>query len=569
MGPDRPLTVYRRRKGRGSIFNSSLDDGPLENLSYIDPLSNFASYGYQDAEHGSPVRPKSLSDDPDLTPKARRSSYRTASAGAFLKSELHSGARFPSTKPNSSRPLDEISLSRLNIYGRNIDRDSPTAPERRPSKSKTFFHKSLGVRNIKHTTSSIRRVESLYNNSRGTLHHHISRATRSCTSVSPDADSNGSAEAEISMGCNDGLSILGPRIVVTPELSCVGEGVCTLWVAVEITGVGSHKSFNECLHSMQVCLVAGQDCVVSEIVGNLYELKTVRLHETHLILAKIRLPLVARPTPERIRGCGTSEELIADLETELGNCFSSYLTVRLTYEHSGFSNPPYTMNSDCGLSFHTTTLQTEATAYIRRTRNSTWATCNPPYCPNPLIGLIETHYTSEKARDAVRRLGKERIKIPRARRGGAYSFQSGSSEEMVKVDNTTSLRTILRQPTLTDGPEPLKDEAHSIKIPESDPARKIWTEMRRTSRTRHHRKSISQGTYLPMEQNCSPNYVSSATSVDEERNRIKQVALRNKRSVGADTLRSIAPSVSKAKGGGSVAGSLGLGRSWGWGGSWW
>jgi hypothetical protein len=44
--------------------------------------------------------------------------------------------------------------------------------------------------------------------------------------------------------------------------------------------------------------------------------------------------------------------------------------------------------------------------------------------------------------------------------------------------------------------------------------------------------------------------------------------LRNKRSVGADTLRSIAPSVSRAKGG-SVAGSLGLGRNWGWGGSWW
>lgn len=34
LGPDRPLTVHKRRKGRGSIFGSSLDEGPLEEMSF-------------------------------------------------------------------------------------------------------------------------------------------------------------------------------------------------------------------------------------------------------------------------------------------------------------------------------------------------------------------------------------------------------------------------------------------------------------------------------------------------------------------------------------------------------
>jgi hypothetical protein len=51
-----------------------------------------------------------------------------------------------------------------------------------------------------------------------------------------------------------------------------------------------------------------------------------------------------------------------------------------------------------------------------------------------------------------------------------------------------------------------------------------------------------------------------------------EVALKNKRSLGADTLRSIAPSVVHSMGGKkSTLGGLGLGfgRSLGWGNSWW
>ena len=330
----------------------------------------------------------------------------------------------------------------------------------------------------------------------------------------------------------------------------------------------------DCLNCMQVELIAGQNCCVLEIVGNLYEQKTVRLHETHLILAKIRLPALTNSLPQSRQGRGTSEELMADLESQLGNTFTSYLTVHLIYEHTAISAPPCATDADHGLSSHMTTLHTKATAYIRRTPNSPWASCNPAGFQNPLIGLIETHYASEQARDAVRRLAEDRVKIPRARRADTRNSQTGSSEDTVTVEFVMHPETssALLENVSNESP-PYPPLPSPAVIREEDPARKIWTEMRRTSRVRH-RKSVSQSKCVPsrpsMDQDCSPSRISSACAVDEQRNRIRQTALRNKRSVGADTLRSIAPSVNKAKGGGgSIAGSVRLGRSWGWGGSWW
>jgi hypothetical protein len=313
------------------------------------------------------------------------------------------------------------------------------------------------------------------------------------------------------------------------------------------------------LHSLHVNLVAGKDCVVTEIVGSLYELKTVHYLETHLILAKVRLPGILSPCC--VEELNNSEVLIADLEKQLGDNFTSYLTIRLTYQHTAFAHEPCSLNSDNGLSVQTTSLQTEATAYIKRhSPNSTWS-CKSRTTPyNPLIPLIESHYSPGKARDAVRRLADDRVHIPTARRNDVHS--EGASEETVRPSRNSSIRATKQR------------AKHQQSTSEMDPARKIWTEMRRTSRGQtphdrpHHRRSISQGTYSPSANNHSPRHINSSHKVDDQRNRIRQHALRNKRSVGADTLRSIAPSVGRGKGG-SVAGSLGLGRNWGWGGSWW
>jgi hypothetical protein len=291
---------------------------------------------------------------------------------------------------------------------------------------------------------------------------------------------------------------------------------------------------------MQIELLAGRDCVVSEIVGNLYELKSVSPHETHLILVKMKLPAAINCVKET----ETSDDLFADLEQHLTGSLLSYLTIRLTYEHSGFSrHTAYEADPKCAISFHTTTLRTEAAAYIRRTVDSgfNWARPTNPEEGNLVVRLIERHYSGVQARDAIRRLAAERILIPRA----IPDSQCATGDDTL-------------EPFAAQSPGPELRKTFLLGENHNDPARKIWTEMRRTSRGRHHRSSISQGTYS-----------SPSVPENEERNRIQQVALRNKRSVGADTLRSIAPSVGGAPKGASVAAGLGFSRSWGWGGSWW
>lgn len=94
-----------------------------------------------------------------------------------------------------------------------------------------------------------------------------------------------------------------------------------------------------------------------------------------------------------------------------------------------------------------------------------------------------------------------------------------------------------------------------------DPARKIWSDMRKTSRGTGKRGSrVTESQDVDLDGRSSGNIVKEV-NVQKEQARLIELALRNKRSLGADTLRSMArPSMSMG---------LGMGRGWGWGPPWW
>jgi hypothetical protein len=316
--------------------------------------------------------------------------------------------------------------------------------------------------------------------------------------------------------------------------------------------------------------------------------------ETHLILAKLRLGKVTKAS-SHVRESSTSDEIMADLENHLGGAITSYLTVQLTYKHSGFLNyKPTTIDWEGGMSSQMTKLQTEASAFIKRHNlQSAWSPrtsreVNGPLEVNPLIKLIEMHFPVNRARDAIRRLADDRIPIPMARRKlNGSDADGGSSEETVRANTGSSVAARVGSVASMSVLQPQsnikssKDSDTQFLAPpiskammadtEIDPARKIWTEMRRNSRGyRHPRGSASADHYTSYDlDDCSPSRLSSADSVDGERRKIKELALRNKRSVGADTLKSFAPSVGKAKGGTIGGLGLGVGRSWWVGGNWW
>jgi hypothetical protein len=266
----------------------------------------------------------------------------------------------------------------------------------------------------------------------------------------------------------------------------------------------------------------------------------------------------------------------------------------------------------------------------RHNSQSAWSprtsqTLKLPITDNPLVKLTKLHLGPDRAEEAIKRLTDvEDRPVPLSRRFGCAG---GSSEETVKPFTnvispttsstvSTSLVNALQKSTTMSHLPANKPDGPFARFPspgkgdgteEIDPARKIWNEMRRSSRSmrhrprpRHGRNSISADHFYSMEEDptSSPtrNSSSDATtatidssqseiavgsrlligpdnSIEHERIRIMEMALKNKRSVGADTLRSIAPSVAKSVGkgkGGTIGGlGLGVGRSWGWGPPWW
>lgn len=360
---------------------------------------------------------------------------------------------------------------------------------------------------------------------------------------------------------------------------------------------------------MRVDLHPGRGCIITEIIGNLHQMKSVRPQETELVLANIRLSKINFQSYVKEK----SDELMVELESNLGDVVTPYLTVQLTYKHTGFPNHKNSTLDCIGLSSHITRIQTEATAVVRRFNpNSAWSprtsqTLVTPVNENPLLQLIEMHLPKDQAREALRKLANDRAPIPPPTR---HIFPR-SSEETVTPENSgiearidlnvtvpiSKLTSAENDPLSlfdTSGPFARLPSAYMPreKYQETDPAHKIWTEMRRVSQIgrRHPRASISADHYYSFDDDTTPTRINSGNTsvstpsdglgrvpfdIESERTRIMEVALRNKRSIGADTLRSIAPSivrsVGKSKGGTLSSLGLGLngGKSWGWGTPWW
>jgi hypothetical protein len=214
--------------------------------------------------------------DFDATPKPNRPVSRSLSVGKFLKTELNHGSSQNGIK-EQLRLSPQQSVQSLNLRGtpplqQNLD-GSPKIPTRRPSKSKNFIMKAFGGRKIDESKPPLTRKASTGSQSTllRRLSHRKSTASTLSSSVSSVASSLGTVELSHSFerysqdiidvginsrassyyedidfscpatptpsNCRDEMFVLCPHISVTPESTSVHAGMCTLWVAIEITGV--------------------------------------------------------------------------------------------------------------------------------------------------------------------------------------------------------------------------------------------------------------------------------------------------------------------------------------------
>jgi hypothetical protein len=235
-------------------------------LSHICP--KFVSLIYADVNE----------EDSDITPKASKFVSRNASAGAFLKEELHRRSFDIEAGKYSVRggrraicPPDENKHSSTSP----IKDSTPKIPERRPSKSKNLMLRAFGGRSSEEKKSPLRRSDSTMSTmSKVTLIRRLSRGRNKQSgsdrpadsgSVTPSsgdmfeprsfdiADVNVNSRTSSTYGYdsppsssvssissslpNRDIYVLSPRITITPEVSSIANGVCTFWVGIEITGV--------------------------------------------------------------------------------------------------------------------------------------------------------------------------------------------------------------------------------------------------------------------------------------------------------------------------------------------
>lgn len=291
-----------------------------------------------------------------------------------------------------------------------------------------------------------------------------------------------------------------------------------------------------------------------------------------------------------------SEHLFEELEQQLGNKKTKYLSVAVSYRNSLYPTHPGMTVPD-GMSYYATTLCTEAEAVIvRHTRNSAWMGTESYKSSIKgqkavLTGMIKELYSVDKAVEAISRLDHgeelEPRRAPIRSRGVDFDRTWNNSSDTIvplkgaqtkteaitsavgsraeaasEVSASTDVTTQASHGLLTESTQ--KNSRLSSEL-EVDPARKIWIEIRRSSRGPYQRSSI-----LPSRENSrdSSNSANATTyselssqdsaigmnmnGEDDEDNanrkmkEIKDMALSNKRSIGADTLRSLAaPSTAK------------------------
>ncbi|KAB5536056.1 hypothetical protein GE09DRAFT_1226811 [Coniochaeta sp. 2T2.1] len=336
-----------------------------------------------------------------------------------------------------------------------------------------------------------------------------------------------------------------------PDVKALTAGPCLL-AAVEISAQlqnvpvwnqqsNSYDIFNSgCLYNLTPTLLPVPQTTILEILQDSSAPTTLYPSSCLLLLVHIQFIPSSSSHPSSSHHTGpdhshrrrqNSEDLMQDLEFTLG-CGSSsttpYLTVSVSYGHSCFPDTPTSQ----------TRLETTCAASIECQAADPDSVWSPPRAragrgkakKQPLFEIVAAHWGREAVVDVARRMrgcvpeekGVERgVRIARTM-GGRKGRDGGGGglQPPVVPKRKASLRTSLAMRHAGD-----EDDR------ENDRAKKIWGEIRRMS-------SVGSG---KSGEDGARNVSGGSQEVDRRRQEIKDKALRNRRSVGADTLRSLVP----------------------------
>ncbi|KAK1759438.1 hypothetical protein QBC47DRAFT_398245 [Echria macrotheca] len=243
-----------------------------------------------------------------------------------------------------------------------------------------------------------------------------------------------------------------------------------------------------------------------------------------LVMAQVRLKAASAAASHAVGHVRqSSDDLIQDLEYHLGTTDTEYLEVRVTYRHSGFphqgplSDPTLEGSATCrkpadGIIKMQTRIETSARAVIQRHNSSSPWSPRPVLLPPspPLFEIIASHWGSAHACEFMNRV-ESRARSPYAlwkpaslspsaalcgpfappgspgRAGnGTLRPQPPALSPTRAAPPPIPRRKASLNRSLNNSLEPAPDQASSPSDLDdydmkTDPARRIWSEMRRTS----------------------------------------------------------------------------------------
>lgn len=299
------------------------------------------------------------------------------------------------------------------------------------------------------------------------------------------------------------------------------------------------------------------------IMRNLFDLnicRTLRLGETELLLARVSLDDMPKK-PGHVRQ--SSDELLDELQDKLGESMSDYLTVTVCCKPSALPNCQRPVTTRKGMSVYTTSISVDVRATIKRhSPASVWTKSKSSFLSeyscqtNPVNDLICSHYHDSKAQEIIGLTVSTPDTIPTVYRRQLTSDCAwvSSSEIVLPIEcSTDAEREVMLGKPLSKSSleitEACVSSLHAYHKPltpraseEADPARQIWSQMRQVSRgNRKLNRKVSDSSDTAHRDELLAHLEKTQTKdLKDEQTRIMQTALRNKRSIGADTLRSMA-----------------------------
>ncbi|KAI3551804.1 hypothetical protein CABS03_09159 [Colletotrichum abscissum] len=276
----------------------------------------------------------------------------------------------------------------------------------------------------------------------------VSQAPQRRASNFMRSSSNSSLAAQASTSYHSNISgerntshsslVLVPKIRITPEIRALDGSTASFWVAVEVSGQlchslngllcddtsAEHESAllsrlnnqsstdpfrHGCIHSMDIQIVPlGNSCILETIRDDPVQ-TTLGNNDIVLLLAQVlvKSPRSTAVTTQQGHVKHRSDELIDDLEYQLGDSNLEYIRVSVKYNHSAFFCQSRNDIID-NIAEGGTKLETFATAIVKQhNHRSPWSP-SPAPTYNPIASIICGNWGPSKARNAIHRISPQR-----------------------------------------------------------------------------------------------------------------------------------------------------------------